>query len=94
MTPGYSLVPIVWESTVKITRRNNNWWVRAFFRIRVLLGTLESTGDDPDQVELHSRLWIIHENFNPWTYENDVAVVRLPEAVVFNGTYISKKFNK
>ncbi|KAJ3652965.1 hypothetical protein Zmor_018887 [Zophobas morio] len=75
---GGSLISDTWVLT------SANCVGKAFFRIRVLLGTLESTGDDPDQVELHSRLWIIHENFNPWTYENDVAVVRLPEAVVFN----------
>ncbi|XP_063923859.1 chymotrypsin BI-like [Zophobas morio] len=55
----------------------------AFFSIRILLGTLKSTGDDPDQIELHSQEYLYNYDFDPWSYENDVALIKLPEPVVF-----------
>ena len=63
----------------------------AFFSIRILLGTLKSTGDDPDQIELHSQEYLYNYDFDPWSYENDVALIKLPEPVVFTGTLLCLK---
>jgi hypothetical protein len=62
---------------------------RAQFRIRVLLGTLSSTGDDPNQIEQHATYWVLHEEWDPWAYDNDVGAVQLPTSLDFNGTATS-----
>lgn len=48
-------------------------------KIKVGIDNLTEIGESYDII-----LWIRHEKYNSWTLENDIAVVRLAEPIVFS----------
>ncbi|RZC35418.1 Trypsin domain containing protein, partial [Asbolus verrucosus] len=51
---------------------------------RIDLGSTLLIGDDPDRMPFTTDQYILHEEYNPSTLANDVAVIRLPKLVTFN----------
>ena len=57
-------------------------------KIVVVLGAHNIMKDEPNQVTLTSTEFTTHQEWNPYTLSNDIAVVKLPHAVKFNSEYL------
>ncbi|KAJ3657790.1 hypothetical protein Zmor_009570 [Zophobas morio] len=51
---------------------------------KIALGSNSLVGVDPDRVVIDTVQYILHENYNSNTLDNDIALVMLPYAVTFN----------
>lgn len=63
------------------------FWVLLFFRkayIQVILGAHNIRELEPTQIVVTSTNIIVHPDFNPSNYNNDIGLVRFPNAIVFN----------
>jgi len=40
---------------------------------------------EPGRIVVNTRTAYKHEHFNPYSMDNDIALVKLPESVVFTG---------
>lgn len=59
-------------------------------RIEVILGAHHIQEFENSQVRMNTTEFIVHEEWNSQLVRNDIALVKLPETVHFNGTYIQK----
>lgn len=50
-------------------------------RFSVLLGAHDRTVREPSQVTVASTVYTVHENWDPTTLANDIAIIRLPSPV-------------
>ena len=54
---------------------------------KIALGSNSLVGADPDRVVIDTVQYILHENYNSNTLDNDIALIMLPYAVTFNGNF-------
>lgn len=47
----------------------------------VILGAHDITTEEPTQVELEAAQLIVHPAYNARTYDNDIALIKLPSSV-------------
>lgn len=50
-------------------------------KVTVLLGVHDITTREPTLLQIKSRDFIIHENYNTKNYDNDIAFVKLPSPI-------------
>jgi len=58
--------------------------------VEVYLGAQDLTADEPDRVGFTSSEFIIHPLYNPGTLANDIALIKLPVTMRYNGTIFIK----
>ncbi|MBM0273951.1 serine protease, partial [Streptococcus suis] len=53
--------------------------------VEVVMGAHDITANEPSQVTERSTHFFTHENWNSFTLKNDIALIKLPNPVSFNG---------
>lgn len=67
--------------------------INTYFRadsVEVILGAHNISNVEETQVRLNSSTFIIHNEYNPETHLNDIAIVKLPVKVNLTGKFIKK----
>ncbi|RZB38967.1 Trypsin and/or DUF1986 domain containing protein, partial [Asbolus verrucosus] len=64
---------------------SDEWILTAGHCVRgIVLGSVDLEVDDPDRVEVNATEYVLHEEYDPYIFDNDIGAIKLLTPLTFN----------